>query len=75
MIKLKENKKMEKTTLDKIFFVFDCIFAIIWLVFCVKNLVIGINNHDTYYLVSAIVDYGFMRLNTNSIKKYLDIED
>lgn len=65
----------EKTVFDKIIFVLTCICAVGWCVFSLINLWKGINTHETYYLVLAIIEYWFMQGDLKDIKKYLDIKD
>lgn len=65
----------EKTVFDTILFAISCILAIFWMVFALINLWNGINTHETYYLVLAIIDYWFMQGDLKDIKKYLDIKD
>ena len=60
---------------EKISFVIDCVLAIAFLVFIIYHLALGMANHDAYYLVMAIIDYGLMNLNVKNIYNYLDIED
>jgi hypothetical protein len=45
------------------------------MVFALINLWNGLNTHETYYLVLAIIDYWFMQGDLKDVKKYLDIKD
>ena len=65
----------EKTVVDKIIFVMNCILAIFWMVVSLINLWKGLFTHETYYLVLAIIEYWFMQDDLKDIKKYLDIKD
>ena len=65
----------EKTVFDKIIFVINCILTIFWMVLSLTNLWKGIDTHESYYLVLAIINYYFMRRDLKNINKYLDIED
>lgn len=65
----------EKTAFDTLIFAVNCILAIFWLILLLMSLLKGINTHDTYYLVLAIIEYYFMQGDLNDIRKYLDIKD
>ena len=65
----------EHNIFEKIVFVIDCVLALSWFAFLIANLFKGINNHDVYYLVLSIIEYGFLELDLKNIKKYLDIKD
>ena len=65
----------EKNVFDKIIFVIDCLLALSWFVLALRNLWLGFNNHDAYYLVLSIIEYGFLYSDLKDINKYLDIKD
>lgn len=56
----------------KFFLIINIIFSIIFFISMIYNFVIGINNHDTYYLLLAIVDCIFLQLNIKDVKKDID---
>lgn len=66
---------MKKTVFDTILFAISCILAIFWMVLLLINLWNGINTHETYYLVLAIIEYYFMQGDLKDIQKYLDIKN
>ena len=55
-------------------FVLNCICTIVFAICLVYNVFKGMVSHDVYYLVMAIIDYGFMRLNFKNIENYIDID-
>ena len=61
--------------LENISFAIDCGLALGFLIMLIYNLAKGCSEHDTYYLVMTIIDYGFMRLSVKNIYRYLDIKD
>ena len=75
---MEEKNKVDKNKVEKfcenVTLVFDIICSVIFFVSFVYNLFKGIATHDVYYLVMSIIDYGFLKVNTKSITKTLDIE-
>lgn len=65
----------EHDIFEKIVFVIDCALALFWFVSAIKNMWIGMDNHEAYYLVLAIIEYGFLYWDFQDIKKYLDINN
>ena len=49
--------------MSKFWFIFDTVWTFIMLILMFYNLIMGINNHDTYYLILGIIDYIALELN------------
>lgn len=58
--------------MSKFWFIFDTVWTFIMLILMFYNLIMGINNHDTYYLILGIIDYIALELNVKKIKDYID---
>ena len=58
--------------MSKFWFIFDTAWTFIMLILIFYNLIMGINNHDAYYLTLGIIDYIALKLNVKNIKDYID---
>ena len=42
------------------------------LILMLYNFIMGVDNHDAYYLTLGIIDYIALKLNVKNIKDYID---
>lgn len=53
--------------MSKFWFIVDIVCTFIILMLMLWNVVMGISNHDTYYLTLGIIDYIFLKINVKNI--------
>ncbi len=56
----------------KIFVFIDCAIVFSMIICMVYNMYMGMNNHDTYYLVLGIIDYMVLKLSAKNIEYDID---
>ena len=58
--------------MSKIGVITDIVIAFLMIICIIYNIFMGINNHDTYYLVVGIIDYIALQLSVKNIEDYID---
>lgn len=53
--------------MSKFWFIVDIVCTFIILMLMLWNVVMGISNHDAYYLTLGIIDYIFLKINVKNI--------
>ena len=59
--------------MKKFLVIIDIVFSLVFLVGMVYDFMLGVDNHDVYYLVLTMIDYKILQLSIENLK--YDIKD
>jgi hypothetical protein len=61
--------------MHKVSVIIDVVIAFFMIICIIYNMIMGIRNHDAYYLILGILDYIFLTLSIKNIEDYIDNTD